>query len=277
MIKILRIRLMIIAFVTAIALGSALFTQRVHIKETLQGLDQPDLPEAVSFEELNKVSDHENDQFIEGNEEDFLQVSEIPKTSETLPPASINLAVPFTPQAPQANWDLPYQEACEEASMYMVYSFYNGLKAGLIPAEVADSEILKITDFENEFIGNFLDTTAQQTADVIEGFYGFSQVDLIYDPTIKDIKSHIAAGRPVIVPAAGQNLGNPFFTPPGPLYHMLVIRGYTETGFITNDPGTYRGEEFFYEYNQLMSAIGDWNDGYPENGQKVVIVIYPEE
>src|SRR3989344_7954888 len=27
--------------------------------------------------------------------------------------AEVNLAVPFTSQAPTGNWDLPYQEACE--------------------------------------------------------------------------------------------------------------------------------------------------------------------
>src|SRR3989344_4828168 len=41
--------------------------------------------------------------------------------------AEVNLKVPFTSQAPTGNWDLPYQEACEEASALMAirYVFAN--------------------------------------------------------------------------------------------------------------------------------------------------------
>src|SRR3989344_4989971 len=41
--------------------------------------------------------------------------------------AEVNLPVPFTSQAPHANWDMPYQEACEEASALMAirYAFGN--------------------------------------------------------------------------------------------------------------------------------------------------------
>ena len=41
---------------------------------------------------------------------------------------SINLAVPFQPQAPYADWSLPYKEACEEASVTMVAYYYGGQK-----------------------------------------------------------------------------------------------------------------------------------------------------
>ncbi|MBI4122698.1 MAG: hypothetical protein HY462_01740, partial [Parcubacteria group bacterium] len=46
------------------------------------------------------------------------------------------------------------------------------------------------------------------------------------------------------------------------------IRGYTPTQFITNDPGTKRGEEFVYPYNTLINAIHDWpreHGGFKDN------------
>ena len=201
----------------------------------------------------------------------------VPEEAPALP-ASINLAVPFTPQAPHADWALPYKEACEEASVYMVKLFYDGVGEGLVDANVAKQAIDKLVEFENSFFGYFEDTNALQTAAFAETFYGFEQVALIEDPSVEDIKSAIAAGRPVIVPAAGRQLGNPFFTEPGPLYHMLVVRGYTADGkFITNDPGTKRGEAFLYDFDTLMSAMHDWNGGEVDSGRKVVIVIHPNE
>jgi len=92
---------------------------------------------------------------------------------------------------------------------------------------------------------------------------------------VEDIKRQLVAGRPVIVPSAGRLLGNPFYNQPGPIYHMLVLRGYTKTKFITNDPGTRRGEGYQYSFDVVMQAMRDWNNGDVLNGRKVVLVIYP--
>lgn len=189
-------------------------------------------------------------------------------------PAQYNLAVPFTSQAPHANWDLPYQEACEEASAYMVSEYYAGAASGQIDADTADAAILDIVSFEDDFLGTHLDTTAEQTVQFID-FYFNLQATVIENPTAAQIKAEIAAGRPVIVPAAGRELGNPNFTGAGPLYHMLVIKGYTEDKFITNDPGTRNGESYVYDIDVIMDAMGDWNDGDPAHGAKRVIFVSP--
>lgn len=202
---------------------------------------------------------------------------ESPQEVETNIPLSFNLAVPFTSQAPEANWEMPYQEACEEASVLMVHAFYDNVAPGKIPTKTADEELLKMVEFENTIFGYYEDTSAEQTAIFISQFYGYGRVDVIENPTVDQIKTHISEGRPVILPAAGQQLGNPNFTSPGPLYHMLVIRGYTQDSFITNDPGTRNGEAYVYKITKLMSAMHDWNGGDVEHGRKVVIVIYPEE
>ncbi len=202
---------------------------------------------------------------------DILEAKPVP----TLP-LSINLAVPFTPQAPHANWDLPYQEGCEEASVYMVERFYEGEPEGLIEAGKADKAILSMVAFQEGLYGSALDTTVEQTGVFAEVMFGRTY-EIIDNPTLYDIQVRLAAGYPVIVPAAGRLLSNPYFTAPGPLYHMLVIRGYTEDGqFIVNDPGTRRGEAYLYDFDTLMNAMHDWNLGDEiTEGKKAILMVYP--
>ena len=56
---------------------------------------------------------------------------------------------------------------------------------------------------------------------------------------------------------------------------MLVVRGFTSDGkFITNDPGTYRGEGYQYDFDTVMNAIHDWNGGEEiTQGKKVALIV----
>ena len=146
-----------------------------------------------------------------------------------------------------------------------------GADVDLSSANAADAEILDIVDHQLSLLGIYLDTTAEETERFADARYPELDFEVVVNPTVDQMKGFVAAGQPVIVPAAGKQLGNPFFSGEGPLYHMLVVRGYTSTGFITNDPGTRRGEQFVYPYSTIMSAMGDWNGGDPANGAKVVI------
>lgn len=187
-------------------------------------------------------------------------------------PDSINLAVPFTSQAPHKNWQDPYGELCEEASVLMAASYINGWT---IPdPDYADKKLFDIKAFEEERFGYYKDTTAEETAVILKEFYGIKKVAVVYDPTADDIKRSLAEKKVVIIPAAGRLLGNPYFRRPGPLYHALVIKGYTKEGnFITNDPGTQHGADFIYSPDVLMNAVHDWNGGDVPSGRKVMIVV----
>ena len=79
----------------------------------------------------------------------------------------------------------------------------------------------------------------------------------------EDIKKALSENRLVIVPTDGQKLKNPNFTQPGPPRHMLVIVGYDDTTreFITNDPGTRKGEGYRYSQDVLYEAILDYPTG----------------
>jgi hypothetical protein len=41
----------------------------------------------------------------------------------TVVPATFNLDIPFYAQAPDGNWELPWKEACEEASIILAHYF----------------------------------------------------------------------------------------------------------------------------------------------------------
>ena len=206
-------------------------------------------------------------------------------TTSSLPlTGQVNLAVPFVAQAPFGDWSLPYQEACEETSAILVDRSYKNQK---ITPEDAKQEILKLVEWQKRKFGYYFHTTAEETAMMLRQYFGYKRVDVLRNISIDDIKSHLLAGRPVIVPLAGRELGNPYYTQPGPIYHMLVIKGFTKDGkFITNDVGTRRGQNYTYDEDVLFNAIHDaptggdgWNvvdvDAYVKTGRKVIVVVYP--
>ncbi len=208
-----------------------------------------------------------------GKEE--LIISE-PKPLPELLPNSILLDVPFTPQAPFAEWQDPiYQNACEEAALVMAIYWARNEPLTL---KKAKEEIFALSQYEKNNYGHFHDTSAADTLSIFRDFYDYQNIDLFYDISIEDIKIELSQGNLVIVPVNGQKLGNPYFTLPGPLEHMLVIRGYDDVlrEFIVNDPGTRQGEAYRYDYQVIEKAMRDYPSGYHgpiTKTQTVMIVI----
>lgn len=242
-------------------------SSRVH--EWWANWTQPELPPA---ENANLAANHNTNTVVTAN----LNVN-IPASV----PAEKNLAVPFTSQAPHANWDDDHEEFCEEAAVLMVGRFFRGQP--IYSPDDAETALQRIKTWEVEHLGFYFDTTAAETAQAVTGVYGL-KIDLKVNPTVDDIKAAVAAGYPVIVPAAGRELGNPNFTAPGPIYHNLVIRGYTKDGkFITNDPGTRKGNAYLYDQGVVMSAMHDWVPAGDRTirahgdatGRKVILIVSP--
>ena len=186
-------------------------------------------------------------------------------------PASALLEVPFMVQAPFGVWDALHQETCEEASLMMVHAFRTERSLGTL--QTIDDELKALVAWQTAR-GYEYDVTLAELSRIARDYYSMNTGRIITNPTITDIQSEIAAGRPVIVPAAGRLLENPNFTRGGPSYHMLVVRGYDANGFITNDPGTRRGEKFRYSYKNLMDSIRDWTGSKATilSGAKAVLV-----
>lgn len=261
-------------FIAAIFLaGGIAFSQRTAIREAARRFQEPPLPaeEASPFPLPAEERESEARPFEETIPP---PLPEVPETSLPDIPREKLLAVPFTPQAPHANWDMPYQEACEEASVIMVAAYY-AREQGVIDSDEADRRIRDIVRFQQDRYGFYEDTSATETARLFEEYYPDFTADVLPVRGPEDIKRFIAMGVPVILPADGKALPNPHFRNGGPVYHMLVVRGYTDDRFITNDPGTKFGERFLYTYDGLLNAVHDWNNGDVANGAPVMIVIRP--
>jgi uncharacterized protein YvpB len=181
----------------------------------------------------------------------------------------VNIDVPFTVQAPTANWDATHEEACEEASLIMVQHYIKGTKFD--STDSADQEILALIGWETQN-GYALDVTTSQLSQIASSYYGIKSGRVKTGATIDDIKRELSAGRPVVVGAAGKVLPQPNFRDGGPNYHMLVITGYNKNGFITNDPGTRKGQGFRYTFDGLFNAVHDWNPNNILDGGKDYLV-----
>jgi len=195
-----------------------------------------------------------------------------PVATKPAMPTTILLAAPFQPQAPLGDWSQPWQDACEEASI-IVTEF--ALKHQSLSKEKMVEEIKRLVDYENKTLGFFESTNVYQTADIANAVYGL-KLKILDNPTVEDIKKNLSAGRLIIAPMAGRSLHNPYFNGAGPIYHMLVIRGYDDAArvFITNEVGTKRGEAYRYPYQTLMRAIHDWpgsEDKIQEGPQRVLV------
>jgi len=252
-------RIILSAILTFLLLGVFVYFGRHQIVDVWhRWMIERELPEPVSGpESINIANSNLN--------------SNIAPVVVTIPD-EINLAVPFTTQAPYAKWDEQHNESCEEAAALTVYYWW---QKKIFTKEIAEDELQKMVDFQNEKYGGYKDTDAQETAQLIKDLWGYKKVEVKYDITLDDIKKEVGQGRPVILPTAGRELKNPYFRRPGPIYHMVVVRGYTKDKIITNDPGTKRGEEYIYDSDILYNAIHDWNDGDIYDGKKAMIVVYP--
>jgi hypothetical protein len=186
-------------------------------------------------------------------------------------PDRVLIEMPFASQAPFGNWDMPFQEACEEASLLIVHHYYNGQP---LSEQTMENEILELVRVEEEEMGYDMDVTMDELATVAEKNLGYS-AEVLRNPTIEDMKKILAEGTPLIVPLAGRELGNPYYSGAGPWYHVLVIVGYDRNGFITHDVGTKRGENYHYDYDVLSSAIHDWTGVKEETntGPRTVLVV----
>lgn len=194
-------------------------------------------------------------------------------------PKFLDYPVAFASQAPFANWDALHEEACEEAAMIMAVKYFK--KEPLSP-HLMEQGILSLVKWEEEN-GYQVDVNADEATFILKNYFEVS-AKTTTDLSVENIKKQLLAGQLIIVPAAGRQLGNPNFTGAGPIYHMLVIRGYDENNgqFITNDPGTRKGEGYRYKYQKLLEAVHDWDhqlaeggmtDGEMEQGKKVMIIV----
>lgn len=277
-------------FHALIVVGVLVVAAVLGVQRLFQGDDIPtaDVP-AVEWEDVAAGSvavDSSDPPSEEEANEDIAVDEPAPGTSrvvdepiveeEASMPTSFNLALPFTSQAPFGVWDAVHEDTCEEASILMVAEYFAGA-SGKLDANAADAEMRNLVAYEDAH-GYGYSVSAAELKAIIEDYDdGAYTAEIIEDPSADDLRALLVDGYPVIIPAAGRMLGNPFFTGAGPLYHMLVLRGYDDGNFITNDPGTRHGENYTYDETVLMNAIADWTGDDIDTTQKRIVVMRPVE
>lgn len=224
----------------------------------------PEIPEVENIVEEEKVEE--------------VATPVIP-AGEDLTPRNVLVPVPFTTQAPFGDWSEEiFQDGCEEANILMAVRWAR--KVTLTPEEAHD-EIVAISSFEKKEIGDFRDASIADTAKVMGDYFSFTNFLVKNNVSKLDIINELLRGNIVIAPMNGQKLGNPFYTPPGPINHMLTIIGYdaARKEFIVNDSGTKRGSKYRYAEDVLYNSLRDYPTGFQEENikeEKNIIVIKPE-
>jgi hypothetical protein len=193
-------------------------------------------------------------------------------------PAHVSLPVPYTSQAPLGNW-AQRQHTCEEASLLMVDLYLGGNHSGApIDPRTADAGINRITAWKPA-----VDLTPAQVGQVAQKHMGWTYQILPADRP--HMRQELALGLPLIIGVRTHGLGNPNY--PGyythheqagwSVSHYLVVTGYgTSDDFILNDPGITRGHGYHITYDQLMHAIDDLDQAYPNlNAGRVFLVLAP--
>ncbi len=219
------------------------------------------LPAPISYDQfINSSSTESGEEIATTTEEEIVESK------------SINLAVPFTSQAPTGNWEQPWQDACEEASFLMVDYYYQN--KSLPESSVVEKTLAEMVDWQITNWGEHKNLPVAEVKKYIETVSDY-QVEII-ELTSAKLKELLATGQPVIIPADGHKLDNPNFTGDGPDYHMLVVKGYVGDKFITNDPGTRNGADYVYTADKLFSALADWlPDKAAASGPQYGLIIKP--
>lgn len=179
-------------------------------------------------------------------------------------------AVPFTTQAPTANWDQTHEEACEEAAVLMAIRYFQ--KKSIIDSADAETGLQEIISWENKTFGYFEDTTAKETSQILTDLFRLKAEVVAWD--FDGAKKAVSQGKLILLPTAGRKLKNPHFKQPGPIYHMLLVRGYNKNNqLIVNDAGTKFGEGYLYSKKILDDAVHDWVKNDIDSGKQVMIVV----
>ena len=186
--------------------------------------------------------------------------------------ASVILQVPFTSQAPNGNWDR--NEDCEETSIAMAAAFINGQSEDRMPAVDAQNAINQLKNWENINTGYNANTGAEATTKLAQGAFKI-KVKQISDFTEQDLKNALSTHDVILLPLNAKMLSPGKYGDVGPLYHMIVLRGYKGDTFIVNDPGTDSGDGNVYTFETLKKAAADWNQNTKsiDPNRKIALVL----
>ncbi|KKQ28049.1 MAG: hypothetical protein US42_C0002G0004 [Candidatus Magasanikbacteria bacterium GW2011_GWC2_37_14] len=188
-------------------------------------------------------------------------------------PASKNIDVPFTSQAPAGNWSEPWKNACEETSIYMVSSFYAD---DTIKRDEAIKHIKEILAAKNKEFQISKDESLEKISELIALLGLPWKTEIVVNPSLEDIKKQLVDNQPIIAPVFAPAL---HYTAGGPDYHVMVITGYDDSTneFIVNDPALKNGKGIRFDYDVFMKEIHDLNQTNYKAGKNALLFTKQEE
>jgi len=213
------------------------------------------------------IENESKETVIEANPEK-IQTPENSIEKKNVTPSALkipNHTIPFFTHAPTGEWSDPrQQDGCEEASAIMAMAWVQGKS---FSNQEALQEIITLANFEQKKYGEHRDISLQDIkAWIFKDYFNYSKVEVVMNVNKNDIINALEEGKLVLLPLNGQKLNNPYFTAPGPERHMLLVRDYDykTDQFITNDPGTKRGENYHYSSQVIMNSILVYPTGHHE-------------
>ncbi len=223
-----------------------------------------------------KFSDYRFRQKIESENESALNdvktstiQTETKIDSKLKPLEKAYLEVPFYCQAPHQNaasWKI-HHASCEEAAVLQAVHFHKNMKMSNMDS--VDRVLQDMVAWQEKNWGIHKDIHADSVKMLMVKYFGYAedQIKILRKATVADIKNWVSRGYPVIAPTYGRTLNNPFYTAPGPMYHMVTVIGYTTDRIITNDVGTKRGKDFSYPNDIFQKSMDE------EGADCLVIVV----
>ncbi len=187
--------------------------------------------------------------------------------------ASVNLPVPFSPQAPDGKWIEPWRNACEETSTTLIQLYYSDYENKKVSIADAQKHILKLVNLEEQLFGFSKDTNAEQIVKIINNYLPW-EAYVVENPTLKQLKQELDDKHPIIIVAHGKDLNNPHYKSDQIDYHAFVLSGYDDSTqeFISQEPATRFGLDYRYTYDTIMNAMHDflpYNKTY--KGKKIAV------
>lgn len=173
----------------------------------------------------------------------------------------VKLVVPFTSEIPLGSWVKPWNNACEEASMIMVESFYFGNES--MSKSIAAKYMKPLFSIQDKIFGNNADTDAARTAKLLNEYLSVNAT-VKDNPTLEEIKDQLRLGKPVISFHYAKDIKNPNYhwRAGGSYYHVIVLIGFDDNTkeFITHDSGDdIKGANHRYSYDLIMKTLHDFN------------------
>lgn len=165
-------------------------------------------------------------------------------------------------------WDPDHEDACEEATMFMVHYWLKNERPSLA---AYDTELLKLIRWQ-EARGYGISEGIEEMKQIAHDYFSMSTTIKTVD-SADQLRTILDNGTAIIFPADGRLLRNPNFRDGGPPFHVLVLKGHSDSYFIGNDPGTRNGENYRYHEDIIMEALGNWDGSRVDRNDRRVLLV----